>query len=43
MLVYAPNPAKFSGNVIVEWNNVTLQTDLPVEFNWLYPQIARHW
>ena len=40
MLVYAPtNPAKFSGNVIVEWNNVTLQTDLPIEFNWLYPQM----
>ena len=40
MLVYAPtNPAKFSGNVIVEWDNVTLQTDLPIEFTWLYPQI----
>ena len=40
MLVYAPtNPAKFSGNVIVEWDNVTLQTDLPIEFNWVYPKI----
>jgi Alpha/beta hydrolase domain len=40
MLVYAPtNPAKFSGKVIVEWNNVTTQMDLPADFTWLYPQI----
>jgi hypothetical protein len=40
MLVYAPtDPAKFSGNVIVEWNNVTLQADVPVHFTYMYPQL----
>lgn len=40
MLVYRPkDPAKFSGNVVVEWNNVTSQVDAPVDFMWLHPQI----
>ena len=40
MLVYRPiDPAKFSGNVIVEWDNVTAQLDAPVDFVWTFPQI----
>jgi hypothetical protein len=40
MLVYRPiDPAKFSGNVIVEWNNVTSQMDGPADFTWVFPQI----
>lgn len=40
MLVYRPtDPAKFSGNVVVEWNNVTSQLDAPVDFMWLQPQV----
>lgn len=40
MVVYRPqDPAKFSGDVVVEWNNVTAQFDAPAEFMWLYPHI----
>jgi hypothetical protein len=40
MLVYRPsNPAAFSGNVLVEWNNVTGQADAPVDFTWLARQV----
>jgi hypothetical protein len=40
MLVYRPaDPRRFSGNVVVEWNNVTLQFDLPVEFTWARRQV----
>jgi hypothetical protein len=40
MLVFAPKSAKrFSGTVIVEWNNVTAQLDAPADFEWAYPQV----
>lgn len=40
MLVYRPaDPAKFSGNVIAEWTNVTSQVDHPFEFQWLNRQV----
>jgi hypothetical protein len=40
MLVYRPtDPAKFSGNVIVEWDNVTAQFDIPFDFIWTFPQV----
>ncbi|GAB91676.1 alpha/beta hydrolase domain-containing protein [Gordonia rhizosphera] len=39
MLVYRPtDPTRFSGNVTVEWTNVTGQIDHPFEFNWLNRQ-----
>ncbi|HEX3899771.1 MAG TPA: alpha/beta hydrolase domain-containing protein [Mycobacteriales bacterium] len=41
MLVYAPkNPARFSGTVVVEWDNVTAQLDAPADFEWTYPQVT---
>jgi len=40
ILVYRPSdPHRFNGTAFVEWNNVTLQADVPVEFTWAYPQI----
>jgi hypothetical protein len=40
MVVYAPtNPKRFSGTVIVEWDNVTAQLDAPADFEWTYPQV----
>ncbi|HEX3705844.1 MAG TPA: alpha/beta hydrolase domain-containing protein [Mycobacteriales bacterium] len=40
MLIYAPkNPKRFSGTVIVEWDNVTAQLDAPADFEWTYPQV----
>ncbi|HMC40116.1 MAG TPA: alpha/beta hydrolase domain-containing protein, partial [Acidimicrobiales bacterium] len=40
MVVFAPtSPRRFSGNVVVEWDNVTGQADGPADFEWLYPQV----
>lgn len=40
IVVYRPaDAADFSGTVYVEWNNVTLQTDLPADFLWSYPHV----
>ncbi|WP_155981225.1 alpha/beta hydrolase domain-containing protein [Nocardia sp. BMG111209] len=40
IVVYRPtDPARFSGNVVLEWANTTGQIDAPVEFMWSYPQI----
>ncbi|GAB89835.1 alpha/beta hydrolase domain-containing protein [Gordonia rhizosphera] len=43
MMVYRPrDPARFSGDVVVEWSNASLQLDLSPEFSWLRAQTMRN-
>jgi hypothetical protein len=40
MLVYRPIDAgRFSGTTVVEWNNVSGEFDLPIDFEWAHPQV----
>jgi len=42
MLVYRPrDPRRFSGTAYLEWNNVTAQADVPVDFSWAYRHVFR--
>ncbi len=40
MIVYRPKDAsRFSGTAYLEWNNVTAQADVPVDFSWAYRHV----
>lgn len=42
LLVYRPrDPRRFSGTAYLEWNNVTAQADVPVEFSWAQRHVFR--
>ena len=35
------DPHRFTGTVVVEWNNVSLQSDTTIEWAWAHPEVMR--